>query len=287
MFDLSTLKTGALRRVRARHGDFLTLASDDAGVGAILAYYGEYAEREIALLAALTRPGDTLIDVGAHIGTHAVPLARHLTPRGRLIAYEPQPVMAALLEANLALNDIPWVEVRLAAVGAAPGRVVLPVVDYTRAGQNFGGVSLLGAHSEGDLPLERLDDLGARPAVIKIDVEGMELDVLKGAAATIADARPALYLEHYPGPGARAVLSWLLERDYRLYWDVHAIHTEDNYRGRTQPYFWNGLASNVLALPRDLDFDTDVFDLEAVSDIDDHKFTRALAELERLRAHQA
>jgi FkbM family methyltransferase len=282
MFDLSGLRSGSLRRVRARHGDFLTLASDQ-GVGAILAYYGEYAEREIALLKALTQPGDALIDVGAHIGTHAVPLARHIGPGGRLIAFEPQPVMAVILEANLALNDTRWVEVRLAAAGAAPGRLSLPIVDYTLAGQNFGGVSLLGAQSEGSVPVERLDDLGARPALIKIDVEGMELDVLKGAAATITDLQPALYIENYPDPGNDQVLTWLQGEGYSRYWDVHTIHVADNFHGQTQPYFWNGLASNVLALPRGRAFDTDAFGLEAVRDIHDHKFTRALAELEHLR----
>ncbi len=282
MYDLSGLRSGPLRRLRTRQGEFLTLAADQ-GVGVILAYYGEYAEREIALIKALTQPGDTLIDVGAHIGTHAVPLARHLGPSGRLIAYEPQPVMAMLLEANLALNDIHWVEVRLAAAGAAPGRLSLPVVDYTKAGQNFGGVSLVGAQGEGAVPVERLDDLGARPAVIKIDVEGMELDVLKGAAGVIEASQPPVYFENYPDPGNDQVLFWLQAEGYSLYWDVHAIHQADNFHGQTQPYFWNGLASNVLALPRGHAFDADAFGLEAVRDIHDHKFTRALADLEHLR----
>jgi len=282
MYDLSGLRSGALRRLRTRRGEFLALASDQ-GVGAILAYYGEYAEREIALLGALTQPGDTVIDVGAHIGTHAVPLARHLGPGGRLIAFEPQPVMAMLLEANLALNDISWVEVRLAAAGASAGRLSLPIVDYTHDGQNFGGLSLVGAQSEGIIPVERLDDLDARPALIKIDVEGMELDVLKGASAMITDLQPALYLENYPDPGNEQVLFWLQSQGYSLFWDVHAIHVAENFYAQNQPYFWNGLASNVLALPLGRAFDTDAFGLEAVRDIHDHKFTRALAELERLR----
>jgi FkbM family methyltransferase len=282
MYDLSGLRSGPLRRLRTRQGEFLTLASDQ-GVGVILAYYGEYAEREIALLKTLTQAGDTFLDVGAHIGTHAIPLARHLGPEGRVVALEPQPVVAMLLEANLALNDTPWVEVRLAAAGATPGRLSLPHVDYTQAGQNFGGVSLVGAQSEGDVPVERLDDLGARPAVIKIDVEGMELDVLKGAAGVIAECQPAIYFENYPDPGNDQVLLWLQAQGYSLFWDVHAIHQSDNFHGQTQPYFWNGLASNVLALPAGRAFDADAFGLEAVGDIRDHKFTRALAELEHLR----
>jgi hypothetical protein len=75
----------------------------------------------------------------------------------------------------------------------------------------------------------------------------------------------------------------LLRHDYSLFWDVQPIHSASNFRGQSQPYFWNGLTSNVLALPQGRAFDTDAFGLEAVRDIHDHKFTRALAELERLR----
>jgi FkbM family methyltransferase len=283
MFDLSTLKTGPLRRVRTRNGDFLTLASDSAGIGALLAYYGEYANHEVALLKALTKAGDTVIDVGANIGTHTIPLAKHVSPTGRLIAFEAQPVIAMLLQANLALNDTPWVEVRLAAAGAVPGRLSVPMVDYTHPGQNFGGVSLVGAQSEGAVPVERLDDLGASPAVMKIDVEGMELEVLKGGAATITAFQPALYIENYPGPRNDQVLLWLQDQGYRLFWDVYSIHAADNFHGQTQPFFWNGLASNVLALPRGRAFDVEAFGLEVVRDIHDHKFTRALAAMEALR----
>jgi len=283
MFDLSTQKTGPLRRVRTRHGDFLTLASDSAGIGALLSYYGEYAQHEVALLEALTKPGDTVIDVGANIGTHTIPLARHISPAGRIIAFEAQPVIAMLLEANLALNDIGWVEVRLAAAGAVAGHISLPTVDYTQAGQNFGGVSLVGARTEAMAPMQKLDDLGADPTLIKVDVEGMELDVLKGAAALITALRPVLYIENFPAPGSDEVLVWLRDHDYALFWDVQPLHSAGNFRGQTQPFFWNGLTSNVLALPPGRIVDPGAFGLEAVQNIHDHKFLRALAELEHLR----
>jgi hypothetical protein len=156
-------------------------------------------------------------------------------------------------------------------------------VDYTHAGQNFGGVSLIGAQTEAMAPLQRVDDLGAQPTLIKVDVEGMELDVLQGAATTIAEFRPVLYIESFPGPGSDEVLGWLLAHDYKLFWDVQPIHSTANFRGQSAPYFWNGLASNVLALPSGRAFDVDAFGLELVRDIHDHKFTRVLAEMERMR----
>ncbi len=276
MYDLSGLRTGRMRRVRAKHGDFLVLAGDSNGIGALLDYYGEFCEREIALMCALSRPGDVIVEVGANIGTHTIPLARHLTPKGRLVALEAQPVIAMLLEANLALNGIDWVEVHLAGGGRQAGAMSVPAVDYPNAG-NLGGVSLVGAMGEGAIPIETIDGLGLAPALIKIDVEGMELDVLEGAAATIEAHRPTLYVENNPPTPADdsvAVLLWLQRYGYDLYWDVQSLHEETNFRGRADPFFSYGHSSNVLAMPRGRAVDAARFRLEPIGDIRDHKQLR-------------
>jgi FkbM family methyltransferase len=277
MYDLSSLQTGSMRRVHAKHGDFLVLVGDSVGIGALLSYYGEFCEREIELLCALVQPGDTVIEVGANIGTHTVPLARRVTPAGKLVAIEAQPVAAMLLEANLALNSIDWVDVRLAAGGRVPGVACFPAVDYRSAG-NVGAVSLVGAQSEGLIGVLSIDSLSRRPALIKIDVEGMELDVLEGAAQTIADCKPMLYVENNPSPVAEshAVLRWLQSLGYDLYWDVQSLHEKSNFRGQAQPFFSDGYSANVLALPAGRPVDADRFDLELIGDITDHKLSRLL-----------
>lgn len=278
MYDLSRLQTGPLRRVRAKRGEFLVLAGDSVGIGALLAYYGEFCDREIELICTLVRPGDVVVEVGANIGTHTVPIARRLGPRGRLVAFEAQPVVAELLEANLALNDIGWVEVLLAAAGSAAGAIPMPVVDYRQV-RNAGGVTLVGARSDGVVEMRRVDDLDLTPALIKIDVEGMELDVLRGAASTIAAGRPLIYVENNPTPAedSIAVIEWLRERGYDLYWDVRSLHDPDNFRGQTQPFFIDGYSSNILAVPNGRAVPAAEFDLEPVGAASDHKLTRLTA----------
>ena len=278
MYDLSCLQTGRMRRIHAKHGDFLVLVGNSVGIGALLAYYGEFCEREVALLCALTQPGDCVIEVGANIGTHTLPLARHLTPQGRLIAIEAQPVVAMLLEANLALNAIDWVDVQLVAAGRGPGVACIPVVDY-RAARNVGAVSLVGAQSEGAIAVRSVDSFAVRPALIKIDVEGMELEVLEGAVETIQASRPLLYVENNPAPAAEsvAVLEWLRAMDYELYWDVRSLHEPSNFRGQAQPFFSDGYSSNVLAAPRGRRIDVERFGLEPVGDVRDHKLPRLIA----------
>jgi FkbM family methyltransferase len=275
MYDLSGLRTGRMRRVHAKHGDYLVLAGDSNGIGALLEYYGEFCEREIALMCALTRPGDTIVEVGANIGTHTIPLARHLTPAGRLVALEAQPVAAMLLEANLALNGIDWVEVHLAGGGREAGFACVPSIDYEHVA-NLGGVSLIGQASEGQIRIETVDSLALRPALIKIDVEGMELDVLDGAVATIESDRPVIYVENNPTPVEEsvAVLRRLQGFGYDLYWDVQSLHETTNFRRRAEPFFAYGHSSNVLALPPGRDVDRQRFGLEPITDIHDHKQLR-------------
>ncbi|MDR3512919.1 MAG: FkbM family methyltransferase [Caulobacteraceae bacterium] len=282
MYDLSRLQTGALRRVHAKHGEFLVLAGDSAGIGALLAYYGEFCDWEITLMCALIQPGDTVIEVGANIGTHTIPLARRVSPLGRLVAIEAQPVAAMLLEANLALNAIGWVEVQLAAAGRAPGVACVPTVDY-RAHRNVGSVSLVGAQSEGQIEVRTIDSMALRPSLIKIDVEGMELEVLEGAAGTIQACRPLLYVENNPEPVAEsvAVLRWLRERKYDLYWDVRSLHEPANFRGQAQPFFSDGFSSNVLAVPHEKALPLSRFDLEPVGEATDHKLRRLRAAMGR------
>lgn len=279
MYDLSRMQSGPLRRVHAKHGEFLVLAGDSVGIGALLEYYGEFCDWEIELICALVRPGEVVIEVGANIGTHTVPIARRLGPKGRLVAFEAQPVVAQLLEANLALNDIGWVEVLMAAAGSEAGAIPMPVVDYRQV-RNVGAVSLVGAQSEARIEMRSIDGLGLGPALIKIDVEGMELPVLRGAAATIEASRPILYVENNPLPADEsvAVIEWLRERDYDLYWDVRSLHDPNNFRGRVQPFFTDGHSSNILAVPQGRAVQIAEFHLEPVGAADDHKLTRMIAQ---------
>jgi len=176
-----------------------------------------------------------------------------------------------LLQANLALNDIGWVDVRLMAAADAQGKICIPVVDYRTVG-NAGAVSLIGADSDGWLQSSTIDSLNVCPSLIKIDVEGMELVVLKGARQTLRRSQPKIYIENNPFPKEQSLstLRWLRSEGYELYWDVKSLHNPNNFKGQSQPFFSDGFSSNVLALPRDHDVDLRNLRVEVVIEGAEH-----------------
>ncbi len=123
------------------------------------------------------------LDVGANIGTHAVALARHVGRDGIVLAFEPQRAVHGILSTNLTLNALHWVHPIHAGVGAAPGEMIVPDYVYDQD-YNFGAIPLRAAAERGwPVRVVRLDDYQWLPQchLVKIDVEGMEAEVLDGA----------------------------------------------------------------------------------------------------------
>ncbi|WP_245636782.1 FkbM family methyltransferase [Azospirillum thiophilum] len=239
---------GPVGLVRARHG-LMMYRRTDTVVGRSLDYYGEYFEQEVALFRQCVRPGDRVIDVGANIGAHTVALARLVGPTGRVLALEPIDANHRLLCGNLALNGLDWADGMLAAAGATDGILHLAGVAMEEDG-NYGALSLdtlsLGAPA-GDrpVPVHRLDGLAhdgaGRIRLIKIDVEGMEAQVLEGARALIARDRPVLYVENDRPDKSAALIRLLEELGYACYWYLPAFHNPANFAGRSEPIFGHGL----------------------------------------------
>src|SRR5687767_5587801 len=119
---------GVRRLRRCRHGWMLYLKSDQV-IGAALDVYGEFAESENRLMAALIEPGDVVLDVGANIGTVALALAHRVGPSGRVYAFEPQRIVFQLLCANLAINAVSHVDARWLAIGAVAGQTHIPILN--------------------------------------------------------------------------------------------------------------------------------------------------------------
>ena len=246
------LHEAGLVRLRAcRHGVMAYLTSD-AHVGRSLDTYGEWAEAEVELLSAFVKPGDVVVDVGANVGTHAVPLAAKVGPTGLLLAFEPQRVVHALLTSNLVTNGHLHARALNAAVGAEPGSLLVPPIDYA-ATANFGGVGL-GASTNGEpVDVLPLDAVGLEKlSLLKIDVEGMEGQVLAGAMQTLKQCLPVIYLEHNAPNGAPEVLQRLLDLGYSLRWHFSPFFRATNFASSADNVFGPTVDANVLALPPSL-----------------------------------
>ena len=166
---------------------------------------GRYEEHEIAFVRSLLQPGDTAIDVGAHIGFFTLQMAAMVGPGGRVIAFEPLDTNANLLERSIAENHFEdRVTFRRAAVGASSGTATLtfPLETLNSGGAYLlrQGTSPLTGNETREVPLVALDDLDVSGPVrvIKMDVEGAEPQVLRGAERLLQTHRPVMLSELHP-----------------------------------------------------------------------------------------
>jgi len=234
---------------RCRYGPMMYLRQDQY-VGRSFAEYGEFSEGEVDVFRQCLRPGDVALDVGANLGAHTVPLAQLVGPTGAVHAFEPQRILFQILCGNLALNEVANVRALPFALGRAPGSTTVPPLDY-RGANNFGGIPL-GTTAGENVPVITLDQLGlAQVRLIKIDVEGMEIDVLAGGKDTLARCRPILYVENDRADKAEALVAQLQEDGYRMWWHTPPLYNPNNLLGNPQNVFGNVMSFNMLCLPRE------------------------------------
>jgi len=191
----------------------------------------DYEARVQAVYEFLLHPGDMAIDVGAHMGRHLIPMARCVAPTGRILAFEPLPVC---LESLAAAFDEEWADLRPVvtihgcALGDGSGRtefvVAREAIGYSGLKEREYDV----ATTLERIPMEvrRLDEFALdlpSLAYVKIDAEGGELHILRGAAETLARFRPVVTFEF----GARSIgeygitveemADFWIEQEYRIF----------------------------------------------------------------------
>lgn len=223
---------------------------NDMYVGRSFDEYGEYCEFEIDLLRQVIREGDVVIDAGANIGGHTVFFSRAVGERGGVLAFEPQRLVFQMLCANLALNELLNVRAMNVALGEAAGTVNVLTLD-PRKPNNFGGVALKDDPRGEPLPVITLDSLNLRGyRLIKVDVEGMELPVLRGAERLIRQFQPALYVENDRADRSRDLVGYIDSLGYDLYWHRTPLFNPRNFRGNTNNVFGNTITANMFCVPR-------------------------------------
>jgi len=248
--DAGTLvETGPVRTKRCRYG-LVSYFSGDTYIGGSFDRYGEFCEAEIDLFRQVVRPGQTILDVGANIGAHTLFLGHAVGRRGRVYAFEPQRLIHGLLCTNATLNDMNNIYPMHAAVGRENGTISVPIINYGLSG-NFGGLSLADRPAGESVPLITIDGLElAACHFVKIDVEGMEAEVLEGARRTVSRFRPYLYVENNRKDKSPALIKALLDLDYRLYWHLAPYYKADNFFGNRSSIFGQTVACNMFCLSR-------------------------------------
>jgi FkbM family methyltransferase len=166
-------------------------------------WFGWYEKDWMRQLGEVMRPGSAVFDIGAQAGYHTLHASRLVGAAGHVYAFEPVPRNIGYLRCHLSINQIGNVQLLEAAVGDHDGSA-----HFTEgAGFMAGHLTPSGELSVPLLSLDRCLEQGRLPApdVLKIDVEGSELEVLLGASRLLAKHGPAVLIDTHDFLGGDCV----------------------------------------------------------------------------------
>jgi FkbM family methyltransferase len=204
---------------------------------------------ELSIIRDHIRPGDTVCDVGAHKGNYTYWLSRWVGNSGRVLAFEPQPSLAAYLRQTVPSHNVVIEQKALwSETGALDLFVPVP---------NSPGASLVATTDRSDgtrlqVPVVALDDYlphEKRVSLLKVDAEGAELAIFQGARRILSESRPLLVFEcenrHLPHGSVEDVFAFLAECGYEGYFfspdGVRPLSAFDAVIHQSQgvPRFWD------------------------------------------------
>jgi len=184
------------RPVRLPFGAYFFRRNDSLGINLPV-----FETRELAFVERLLRPGMTVLDIGAHQGLYTLLASRRVGPSGRVFSFEPSPRERRALRLNLTINSCDNVVVQALALGSQETTANLYVVDKYNTGYNsLRPPNVPEPTSTIAVRVRTLDNWVAEEKIdrvdfIKLDVEGAELSVLKGARELLARTWPVLLTE--------------------------------------------------------------------------------------------
>lgn len=184
----------------------------------------------IRLLREACRPGATVLEAGAHIGYVTLQAARAVGPSGRVVSFEPNPRTLPVLRRNVEANGFgDRVEIVPAALGSAPGRVSFHVTPAGDTSSLHAG-AIAGDSVEVEVATADASLAGGAVDVVKLDVEGGEVEALRGMRELLRRGRPVVFAECNPqvleaaGTSAAALAAELESLDYDVRWIDERAH---------------------------------------------------------------
>jgi FkbM family methyltransferase len=200
-------------------------------------WLGSEEPDELALIGTLLAPGQTFVDCGANIGVWTICAGHLVKPAGRVVAFEPNPRIRGRLEEAVRLNELTsTVRIDLSALSNTPGTIWfecsdVPTMSHVVGSSANGAIQCYATTL--DIAME-----GAQLHGIKLDVEGHEIAVLRGAERVLRESRPWIIVEFNPGLGISSVLGE---------WPVHQFLRSLGYHAF--PCRQASTASQMPALP--------------------------------------
>ena len=236
-------------------------------------HFGEYSEEEAILYKKFIKEGDSVFDVGANIGSFTTLFSRLTSKTGFVIALEPERHNFYTLCGNMAINNLTNVHCFQYALGENSGAINIPEYNHEEI-QNHGGIQLN--------PEEKVEtgytvnlttlDLISTPkkcSFIKIDVEGMELNVLKGGKVKILNDKPYLYVENDRAEKSKDLIDFIKnELNYKIYQHNPAFFNQNNFYACREDIFIKEMGTtfislNLFCVPQEVEIkETDIAELK-------------------------
>jgi FkbM family methyltransferase len=235
--------------IRQTEEGYLLYNPNDTYVGRSVEHYGDYQREELKFFSDYVKPGDTVLDIGANIGTHTLWFANRVGSKdeGRVLAFEPQRLVYQTLCANMALNSVVCVDCKHMGVGSAQKIVKVPILDPD-VENNFGGLSIKEQDQGEDVAVVPIDHINlSRCDFIKIDVEGMEPEVLMGGLKTIYNHKPVIYMEVDRGENTPLVAEIMDSLGYEMNMHTPPLHSPDYEQ---ENIFGETVSINAICTPR-------------------------------------
>jgi FkbM family methyltransferase len=226
--------------VHGRHGTFVA-NKNDIYVGGALITYGEFSDLETEFFQTVVDKDTTVVEIGANIGAHTVWLAKNSK---RVIAVEPQPFIYYTLCSQIVLNSLQNVECVHSAIGSGSNSISIPKLDYSEV-SNYGGLELRStAKEQVVVPMCTLDELAKRYNItgkvfLKIDVEGMEAEVLRSGFEFIVDNKPIMYVENDRSEKAEELMKVISGLGYKTEQHRPLLFNAKNFFGKRDNKFVN------------------------------------------------
>jgi len=238
------------RRLGAEFGGRAFYATPEASLVWALPWASGSADPDLMRFCReFVQPGSVVWDFGGHLGIFAFSAAHRAGAEGMVLSVEPDPFLSRLMIRTEAErpSGVASCTVLTCAVGRAPGFATLEIPERSRAANALAGKSEStqrgGIRERFDVPVVTVAQLASRypaPHIVKMDIEGSELDALLGGEELFAACRPVMLLEVYDH--IRTETTRLLKKwGYRLY---DAGHAPEH---RTEV---DAARHNTLAIPR-------------------------------------
>lgn len=233
--------------VPSRYHPNLRVHRYDSTIGRSIQCYGEYQQQEIDLLLSLPQCRHVVYDIGSNIGYHATAFASQCQ---KLYCFEASPQHVELLKHNL--TGVKHSHVINAAITDRLGPTGIASFDPARY-SNYGELQIAADQTTriAATTIDYLVRVGqiSPPTLIKIDVEGHEPCVLRGARNTIRQHLPVIYFEAQQSNQMPEIYHFFQNFNYQLFWSIVMNFNQNNFAGSNINHFGSSAIFGVLALP--------------------------------------